>query len=119
MGWRILYIEEAMDVKLYLDNVKVIKDGNEIMLPLSDIHSLIVDNTKTIITIPLILKCSEYNINLVLCNIEHMPQTVFYPLSGNYQAPILLKKQIDWEPNIKSFIHLLVIRYIFFDLYVI
>ena len=44
LSWRIVYISEAEEMKLYLDNLKVIKEEQEILIPLSDIHSIVVDN---------------------------------------------------------------------------
>lgn len=99
-----------MNVRLYLDNLKVEKETTEITIPLSDIHSLIIDNQKVTMTIPLINKCTEYNINLILCSLEHMPQTIIQPYSGNYQSPLILKKQIDWDVNTKKVLHKLIIR---------
>ena len=110
MGWRIVYIENAMSVKLYLDNIKIIKDTNEVTIPLSDIHTLVIDNQMITITVPLINKCSENNINLIICNIEHLPQSIINPYSGNYQYPIMLKKQIEWDEDIKLLLHQKIIK---------
>lgn len=110
MGWRIIYIEEAMNVRLYLDNIKIEKESTEITIPLIDIHSLIIDNQKVTMTIPLISKCAEYNINLVICSLEHMPQALIQPYNGNYQSPLMLKKQIAWDEGIKKILHQLIIK---------
>ena len=110
MGWRIIYIEEAMNVRLYLDNIKIEKNSMEITIPLTDIHSLIIDNQKVTMTVPLINKCAEYNINLVLCSIEHMPKSLIQPYSGNFQTPILLKRQLEWDENLKAKLHRKIIQ---------
>ncbi len=110
MGWRIIYIEEAMNVRLYLDNIKIEKETNEVTIPLSDIHSLIIDNQKVTMTVPLISKCAEYNINLIICSIEHMPKALIQPYVGNYQSPLVLKKQIEWDQNTKKVLHKLIIK---------
>ena len=110
MGWRIIYIEEAKSVKLYLDNIKIEKETGDLMIPLSDIHTLVIDNQMISITIPLIVKCNEYNINVVVCSMEHEPFCLISPISGNYQSAIMLKKQIDWNENIKGLIHQKIIK---------
>lgn len=110
MGWRIVYIEKAMDLRLYLDNLKITDEKGSITIPLNDIHSLIIDNTQAKMTIPLILKCSEYNINLVICNIEHLPTTVINPISGNYKTYSQLTKQINWDQNLKRILHKEVVK---------
>ena len=48
MGWRILYIEESDNVCSYLDNVKVKRSSDEILIPYKDIHTIIIDNYKPI-----------------------------------------------------------------------
>ncbi len=104
MGWRILYIEQATSMKLYLDNIKVINDLGEVTIPLFDIHTIVVDSQVVTLTVPLLNKCSEFNVNLVLCSLEHMPNCIVNPLNGNYQAPAILKKQLSWSQSLKDII---------------
>ena len=54
MGWRILYIENASAVRLYLDNIRIESTNGELTVPLSDIRTLVIDNQMITITIPLI-----------------------------------------------------------------
>lgn len=110
MGWRILYIEEAISVKLYLDNIRIEKETGFLTIPLLDIHTIVIDNQMISITIPLIVKCSEYNINLVVCSIEHMPKASVISFNGNYQTPLILKKQIMWDEITKQCLHKLLIK---------
>ena len=110
MGWRIVYIEDAKSVKLYLDNVRIEKEVGVLTIPLSDIHTLIIDNQMISLTVPLLNKCSDYNINLVLCDLEHMPNVTLNPFNGNYQTPLMLKKQIEWSNEIKKILHVKIIK---------
>ena len=105
MGWRIVYIEESDYLSLYLDNLKVKRESNDLLIPLSDIHTLIIDNYKSIISIALLNKCSEYNINLIICNMSHLPQAIMSPISGQNQAPSVFKKQLKWNENKKKELH--------------
>lgn len=110
MGWRILYIEEANVVRLYLDNIKIERDVGELTVPLSDVHTLVIDNQTINITTPLIVKCSEYNINLIICSREHMPVAMISPFSGNYKSPLMLKKQINWDIFLKQELHMKIVK---------
>lgn len=110
MGFRVVYIEEAISVRLYLDNVKIIKANKELTIPLSDIHTLIIDNTETNITIPLMNKCAEYNINLIFCSLEHLPQSSVIPFTGNYQHSLVLRKQMNWSDDLKKGLQKLIIQ---------
>ena len=104
MGWRILYIEEADSLRLYLDNIRVNNGVGEVTIPLTDIHTIVIDNQKVVLTVPLINKCSEYNVNLIFCSLEHMPKSLINPISGNYQTPAVLKKQLSWNDKLKDII---------------
>ena len=65
MSHRIIYIEKCECLKLYLDNIKVIYNDNDILLPISDIQILVIDNYKSSLSIPLINKLTE-NISRIL-----------------------------------------------------
>lgn len=80
----------------------MINDIGEITIPLSDIHTIVVDNQVVTLTVSLINKCSEYNINLIFCSLEHMPQSLINPLYGNFQTPYILKKQMMWTEELKD-----------------
>lgn len=104
MSWRILYIEETEKLSLYLDNIKIHFDQEELLVPLSDVHSVILDNYKTTLSVHLINALSKNNINIVVCGIDHLPQSTVIPLFGNHLAPQVLKKQVSWPEDIKKFI---------------
>ena len=67
MSQRIIYIEKCECLKLYLDNIKVIYNDNDILLPISDIQILVIDNYKSSLSIPLINKLTENNVCTVVC----------------------------------------------------
>ena len=77
MGWRIVYIEESDYITSYLDNLQVKRENNKINIPFSDIHSLIIDNYKSVLSVQLINKCAANNINVVICGIDHMPHSLY------------------------------------------
>lgn len=110
MGWRVVYIEESEYLSLYLDNLKIKKNSQDLLIPLKDIHTLIIDNYKAVLSINLINKCSEENINVVLCGIDHMPITTIFPLSGNNKTPLMLKKQFAWSEEIRNFLQKEIVR---------
>lgn len=61
MSWRTIYISESERLGLYLDNLLIIKNGEEYKIPLKDIGSIIVEDNRTVITLKLINKILEYN----------------------------------------------------------
>lgn len=102
MSWRIVYISEAEEMRLYLDNLKVIKDGQEVLIPLSDIHTIIVDNCKTVVTGRLMNKLTEYHILLIFCDENHHPNVFSLGLYSHYRVYGVLKQQIEWGDDIRG-----------------
>lgn len=101
MSWRIVYISEAEEMKLYLDNLKVIKEEQEILIPLSDIHTIVVDNNRTVVTGQLMNKLTSYHILLIFCDENHHPNVFSLGLYSHYRVYGVLHKQVNWgeEPK--------------------
>lgn len=97
MSWRILYIEESDKLSLHLDNIKIIKNDEELLVSINDIHSLIIDNYKILLSVHLLNALSKANVNVVLCGVDHLPQTILFPLFGNSNAAQSLKEQLNWD----------------------
>lgn len=110
MSWRVVFIEESEHLSLYLDNIKVKTYDDEILIPLSDINSLIIDNYKTTLSIHLINALTQYKINVVLCNIEHMPSSVVFPLFGHHLSMEIQKKQMEWTQKQKELLHTIIVK---------
>ena len=69
MSHRVLYVEKSNELKLYLDNLKVILESNdEVLFPISDIMILVIDNYRSTISVPLINKLTENNVCTILCD---------------------------------------------------
>lgn len=110
MSWRIIYIEESDRLTLYLDNLKIIHCDDEILIPISDIHTLILDNYKINLSVQLINAITKANIALVICSINHLPTSLVIPHSGNSLTPLMLRKQIEWTQEIKSNVQRVIVK---------
>ena len=64
-------------------------------MPLKDIDTLVIDNTKISISVQLLNKFGEYNINVITCNNKHLPSSQIIPLSGNYNSLKVINKQVN------------------------
>ena len=102
MSWRVVYIEKSDRLNLYLDNLKVVREDTELLIPLSDIHTIIVDNQQTVVTARLINKLADYHILLVFCDEKHLPNTYVLSPHSHHQSSKLLKKQISWNHSIQQ-----------------
>jgi len=102
MSWRVLFVEESEYLSLYLDNIKIVKNEEDILVPISDIHTIILDNYKITLSVHLINALTTANINVVLCGINHLPQSIIFPNSGHHLTTIMLKKQLAWNDQLKQ-----------------
>ena len=110
MSWRILYIEESEHLSLYLDNIKINKIDDEILIPLSDIHSIIIDNYKTTLSIQLINAIVNFKINLVTCDLEHMPNSITTSLLSHHMTLDVQRKQLAWSQKQKDIAHNIIVK---------
>jgi len=102
LSWRIVYVADSEEMKLYLDNLKVVKGELEVLIPLSDIHTIVVDNIRTTVTGKLMNKLSEYHILLIFCNENHHPNVFSLGLYSHYRVYGVLHKQINWGDQTKG-----------------
>lgn len=96
MGWRIVYIEESDKLLLYLDNLKIFRNDEEFLLSLKDIDVLVLDNYKLTLSLQLINALTSYNINTIICGMDHLPTTHLQPYSGNYYSSEIFYRQLNW-----------------------
>lgn len=110
MSHRVLYIEKCENLKLYLDNLKVLVNDDEIIFPISDIMILVVDNYKSTLSVPLINKLTENNVCTVLCGVDHLPQSYIMPMNGHFSQSGNISKQINWDNNMKLIVQQLIVK---------
>ncbi len=110
MSWRIIYVEESERLLLHLDNIKIINGAKEVTVPLSDINTIMIDNTRTMLSVRLINACADNKVALFTCDHRHLPRAVVMPLSGNYRATHILRKQLAWSDERKAHVWQYIVR---------
>lgn len=110
MSHRIIYIEKCEYLKLYLDNLKVEFKDNELLLPVSDIQILVIDNYKSSLSVPLINKLTENNVCTIICGIDHLPRSYILPMNGHFAQSGNINKQIQWNENYKKCMHQKIVK---------
>ena len=110
MSHRVLYVESCKYLKLYLDNLKVLIDDDEILFPISDILILVIDNYRSSLSVPLINKLVENNVCTILCGADHLPQTQILPTNGNFAQSGNIAQQIKWDDDTKGLLQKLIIQ---------
>lgn len=105
MGYRVIYVEKSEHLKLYLDNLKVENNEMQLIIPISDIQILIIDNYSSTLTIPLINKLTEKNVCTIICGVDHLPKSCILPTNGNFETSGNITKQIQWKKENKGIVH--------------
>jgi CRISPR-associated protein Cas1 len=102
MSWRIVYIENADTMQLYLDNLLVKRGDEKAIIPLSDIFSIIVDKLDVTITGKLINKLAEYRIGIAFCDERHLPCNYLLGLNSYFKVSQNINKQLQWSSQGKA-----------------
>lgn len=102
MTWRIVHIHQSEKMKLKLDNLLVVKQKQEVTIPLSDISVIVVEGGDTVVTTRLLSALSKYNISLVVCDTNHLPTGLYCGLNVHFRAYKRAVAQIKWQQEIKD-----------------
>lgn len=97
MGWKTIIIGSECKVSLTMNRMKI-SIGDEFQnISLCDIDTVIFSHNKLVITIPLLSKLIENNINVIICDERNDPVGVFQ--SFNTQSLVFkrLKEQLEWK----------------------
>lgn len=110
MSHRVIYIEKCEYLRLYLDNLKVEYKDDELLLPISDIQILVIDNYKSSLSVPLINKLMDNNVCTIICGIDHLPKSYILPMNGHFAQSGNIHKQIQWNEDYKKRIHQKIVK---------
>lgn len=95
MAYKVILIENEVDIKLKLDNLVIYKSGNEIWIPMDDISVIILDNLKINITVRMLSLMAEHNIALIVCDIKHNPLGFYCSYDNHSRMSKMIGNQIS------------------------
>ena len=108
MAWRVVAIENPARLSLK-DNKLLIRQDEEIALPLEDIDSLIIDNREIILTANILAALARFGVKTLVCDEKHLPSTIILPhgqasrgsknARNQLMMGVALRKQL-WRKNI-------------------
>lgn len=90
-------VEEGEHLKVHLDNIEILKNGDLFRLPLSDIGVIVLDGLNTTITTRLLSAISKYNVALVTCDTKHHPCGMYMPFCQHSRSVKTIRKQASWR----------------------
>lgn len=110
MGWKTIIIGSDCKVSLSENRMKL-TTGNEYQtFALCDIDTIIFSHDKLVITIPLLTKLVEKNINVVICDSKNDPIGVFQAFNNHSLVFKQLNNQINWKITRKKRLWKLIIE---------
>lgn len=95
MAFRVILIENEVEIKVKLNNLIVTKEGNDIWIPLDDISIIVMDNLSSMLSARLLCQLSEQGIGLMLCNQEHLPTGYYSSYDNHSRASKVIGYQIE------------------------
>lgn len=110
MGYRVIYIEKCEYLRLYLDNLKVEIKNDTLLIPVSDIQILVIDNYQSNLSVPLINKLTDNNVCTIICGVDHLPKSYILPMNGHFSSSGNISKQICWDSKRKEDLHAMIVK---------
>ena len=110
MGYRVIYIEKCEYLRLYLDNLKVEIKNDTLLIPVSDIQILVIDNYQSNLSVPLINKLTDNNVCTIICGVDHLPKSYILPMNGHFSSSGNISKQICWDSKRKDDLHAMIVK---------
>jgi CRISPR-associated protein Cas1 len=77
-------------------------DGEQKQIPLEDVFCIVVDNRTLSITVPLLAKLAQYQINLITTDERHLPVSQTLPLNTHYRCYKVLKDQLRMSRSFRD-----------------
>ncbi|MDQ0514278.1 CRISPR-associated protein Cas1 [Mycoplasmoides fastidiosum] len=104
MGWKTVTIASNESLRVYLNNLEIKNDTRRILIPLSDIDTIIIESYQTVYSNKLLEILKNFNINVIFCDSNHLPFMHMVPINGHHNSLKILESQIKW--NIQYRTHL-------------
>ena len=73
MAFRVVLIENEVDVRIKLDNLVLNTAEGEIWIPVNDISIIVLDNLHISLSTRLLCTLAKNNVSLVMCDEKHLP----------------------------------------------
>ena len=98
----IVYVENTQKIAIKDDQL-IFLDGNQkTELHFQDVGALIIENTRTSLTIQTLLKLDEHDVLCLICDHRHQPTLTLVNQHKYYKLTHRLKNQIEWQESSKS-----------------
>lgn len=100
-AFRTLFMSKPTKLS-HKNNSLVIQDKEEVLIPLRDIHTIIIDTPQITLTASLMKEFAKYKILVFFCDDSHLPNGIFSPFLTHYRSSAILNDQINLSKQNKS-----------------
>ncbi len=100
MGWKIIDIERECYLKIFFDNLIVIRD-KKISIPIADIDTIIISNNRINISINLLNELCSKGVNVIFCDNKFVPRSCVVGFNVKKQSHKIFLNQLKWTDDFK------------------
>ncbi len=101
MSWRVVIISRVAKLDLKLGNLVIRSETNN-KIHLSEISTLIIENTAVSLTAALLSELTKRKIKVIFCDPQRNPQAELMPYYGSHDTSAKIRQQIAWSKETKA-----------------
>ncbi len=109
MSWRTVIVKNRCKLSYKNDYMLIISDGKEKALHISEIGTLIIENTAVNLTAYLLCELSRYKVKIIFCDHQRNPYSEIIPYYGAHNASKQMRHQSQWPQSTKDCIWQIII----------
>lgn len=96
MSWRTVFITKRSKLDLRLGSL-VIRSEETVIVPIAEIHTLLVDNSGCTITCALLSELIKQKVKVIFCDEKHNPLCETIPYNGSHNSSKSIRNQVAWS----------------------
>lgn len=109
MSWRTVVITKHVKLS-YKNGYLVIRGEQQQMIHLSEVHTLLIDSTRTVITAYLISELMKKKVKVIFCDEKRQPESELMPYYGSHNTSKKIKEQVAWSQPVQQAVWTAVIK---------
>lgn len=100
MSWRTVVISKSSKLDYQLGNM-VVRNENTIKVPISEIHTLLLESTAISMTAVLLVELTKQKAKVIVCDEKRNPCSELIPYHGSHDSSAKIRSQITWDKQVK------------------
>lgn len=99
MSWRTVFITKRSKLDLRLGSL-VIRSDETVVIPINEIHTLLVENTGCTITCAVLAELIKQKVKVIFCDEKHNPHCEAISYTGSHNSTKSIRSQISWSSEL-------------------